>query len=98
MADEAGQASAAARIEVALVFAGTVGLVLLYALRGATYDVVPRGESAMVVWWVLGLAFASGRLPRARASWSARVAVAGFALVAGWTLLAFGWTASDERT
>ena len=87
-----------ARIETALVFVVTAAVVVVYAVRGGTYDVVPRGESAMVLWWALALGFAAGRLPRAGVAWPSRVALAGFALLAGWTVLAFGWTDSDART
>jgi tetratricopeptide (TPR) repeat protein len=98
MANDERERGAPTRVEAVLAFAVTAAVVVLYALRGATYDVVPRGESAIVLWWALALGFASGRLPRARLSWPARAVMAGFALLVGWTVLAFNWTDSDERT
>src|SRR5438132_1222424 len=82
----------------ALAFAGAFGLVLAYALRGGAYDLVVRQEYGIVLWWILGLGFACGLLPRtmpARLSW----VLPGILLAyAAWTALSLGWTESSERT
>lgn len=78
--------------------AAAAGLVLLYALRNGTYDLVTRGELGVLIWLVLGVGWLSGVLPRekpARALWPV---VAGFALLAMWTTICLRWTSSDERT
>ena len=98
MADDEAERDAPGRAEAGLAFLATAAVVLIYSLRGASYDVVVRGEAGMLIWWALAAGFASGRLPRARLPWPSRTAMAGFALLAGWALLAFGWTDSDERT
>ena len=41
-----------------LAFAGTFGLVLLYALRGGSYDIVVFEEYGLVIWWLLAIGVA----------------------------------------
>jgi O-antigen ligase len=81
-----------------LAFVAGVAVVLIYALRGGTYDVVARHEAGIAIWWVLAIGFAAGVLPRARLPRLGLVVAAGFAALAGWTLLALTWTESDEKT
>ena len=52
-------------IAPAVAFLATAGLVVAYALRGGSYDIVVRQEMGLAIWWVLGLGFAFGVLPRA---------------------------------
>ncbi len=42
-----------------------LGVVLLYALRGGSYDLVVRQENGLVVWWILAVGVAIGLFPRA---------------------------------
>src|SRR5207248_2836250 len=49
-------------------------------------------------WWVLGLGFALGLLPRARLGRSQLVALVVIGLLAVWTALSLIWTPSSERT
>lgn len=86
------------RAERGLVFALCAGAVLLYALRGGTYDLVLRGEAAVVVWWTVALGFATGLLPRARPARILALPAAGLGGLVVWTALSHGWTESDERT
>jgi len=81
-----------------LAFGSAFALVLLYALRRGSYDVVPRQEQAIVVLWILVLGLALGILPRRRPSWLALLPLAGFGLLALLTALALTATSSDERT
>jgi hypothetical protein len=81
---------------VAATLFGT-GLVAV-ALRGGSYDVTPRVEASIVVWWVLGLGCAFGLLPTRRMTAAQRVAVAALLGIAAWTMLGLVWTSSAERT
>jgi tetratricopeptide (TPR) repeat protein len=71
---------------------------LYYGLRGGSYDIVPRQEEAMVVWWILGITYALGLLPRAKPPRGALVPLAALALLALWTAIGLGFTESGERT
>lgn len=88
----------ASRTERAAVFTLLSSALLVYALRGGTYDLVARGEAATVIWWVLLVGFALGVLPRSRPSVSGRIMILGFVLLSAWTAASFVWTESDERT
>ena len=83
----------------ALVFAGGVALVLLYALRGGgSYDIVAYEENGLVIWWLLAVGIALGLLPRARPSRGALVLLAALLGYAAWTALSLTWTDSKELT
>src|SRR5256885_8037685 len=82
----------------ALAFVVPAALVVYYALRGGSYDIVVRQQEALAVWWVLGLGFAFGLLPRARPPRGVLVPLATIALLVLWTAISLGWTRSDERT
>src|SRR4051794_8544916 len=71
---------------------------LVAALRGGSYAVIPRTQGAIAIWWVIGVAIAFGLLPRYRWSRAVRVAVAGLLGLAAWTALGLLWTDSAERT
>jgi hypothetical protein len=73
-------------------------VLVYYGLRGGSYDIVPRQQEALAVWWVLGLGFAFGLLPRARPPRGVLVPLAAIALLVLWTAISLGWTQSDERT
>src|SRR4051794_35805306 len=81
---------------VAFVLGATVPI--YYALRGGSYDPVVRQEEAIVLWLILGLAFAFGLLPRSNPGRTALVPLLGLGLLAAWTALSLTWTQSDERT
>jgi hypothetical protein len=76
----------------------TATILLYYALRGGSYDIAIRQEEAIVIWWVLGLGFAFGVLPRARPPRSVLVPFAAILLLALWTALSLTSTQSGERT
>lgn len=84
--------------ETSLVALGTAALTVLYCLRNGTYDVVVRGELALLIWTILGLGWATGILPRAKPDRSLWPAVVGFLALAIWTTTSLKWTESDERT
>jgi hypothetical protein len=82
-----------------LAFAGGVGLVLVYALRGSgSYDTVVFGEHGLVVWWVLAIGIALGLLPRARPSRELLVLLGALLGYAAWTALSLSWSQSSELT
>ena len=81
-----------------LAFGLSAALVATLALRGGTYDIVARQEAAIAVWWVLGLGFALGLLPRARPHPAVLLPLGALAALGAWTFLSLGWTDSDERT
>lgn len=86
------------RISQIAAFIGTFAVIFYYALRGGSYDVVVRQEEAIAVWWVVGLGWASGVLPRyqrPRGGLLPLVALAGLII---WTALGLEWTSSDSRT
>jgi hypothetical protein len=87
-----------ARMERAIVFVASATLILVYALRGGTYDLVLRQEAGVVVWWALTIGIATGLLPRGRPVRALAVPAGGLALFVLWTGLAHGWSESDERT
>src|SRR5829696_5502795 len=82
----------------AAAFALAAGVVLYYALRAGSYDIVVRQADALVVWLILGLGFALGLLPRARLPRLWLVPFAAFVLLAFWTALSLTWSDSAERT
>jgi hypothetical protein len=76
----------------------TAGVMLLYITRGGgSFDVVPRQEVSIGLWWILAIGFAAGVLPRARPE-LALVPIAALLMLASWTALSLIWTQSDERT
>jgi hypothetical protein len=79
-------------------FLVTASLLVYYALRGGSYDIVPRQEEAIVLWWLLAIGFATGLLPRFKPPRSAFVPIVAIALLAVWTAISLGWTQSDELT
>jgi O-antigen ligase len=84
---------------VPVVLSGLLAAGLLVAaLRGDSYDVIPRSEAFMSIWWAVGLAVAFGLLPRHRWSLPARLAFGGLLALAAWTAIGLIWTGSAERT
>ena len=81
-----------------MAFALPAILLLYYALRGGSYDIVPLQEEALAIWWVLGLGWAFGLLPRAKPTRGVLVPFVAIVLLAIWTAISLSWTASDERT
>lgn len=74
------------------------GAVAMLALRGGTYDVVARQEAAILVWWVLGLGFGLGLLPRSRPHPVVLLPLLALVALGVWTFASLSWTDSDERT
>ena len=74
------------------MFAASTAVLVLYALRGGSFDVVPRSELGIAAWWAVALGWAFGVLPRARLERVAALPVAGLVLLAGWTALSLRWT------
>lgn len=93
-----GQTQPAGRVEHTLVFVVAAAAVVAYALPGGAYDDVVRGQFAVGLWWLLGVAAVCGLVPRVRmgaAWWTVAGLGVAFLLL---TLIAFTSTASDERT
>jgi len=86
------------RIRQAAAFTIPVAVLLYYALRAGSYDIVVRQAEAVLVWLVLGLGFALGLLPRARLPRLWLIPFAAFVLLAVWTALSLTWSDSAERT
>jgi hypothetical protein len=81
-----------------VAFAIPASLLVYYGLRGGSYDVVPRQEEALAIWWILGLAFAFGLLPRSRPPRGVLVPLVALLLLSVWTVISLTWTQSDELT
>jgi hypothetical protein len=86
------------RAQRTLAFGGALAIVLVYALRGGSYDVVVFQEHGLVVWWVLAIALALGLLPRARPPVAALVLLGALVAYALWIGLSLIWTQSSERS
>jgi O-Antigen ligase len=71
--------------------------VLALALNGGGYDIVVRQEAALACWWLLGLGFLFGYLPRAGVTREARLPLFAVAALAAWMAVSLAWTDSDER-
>jgi O-antigen ligase len=89
---------AGSRHEPAIAFVVAAGLLVLYAMRKGTYQLVDRGQLGVLIWWILALGIAVGWLPRGRLPRAAALPLAGFAALVGWTALSLSWSDSDERT
>ena len=86
------------RLPRVTAFVAFAGLVIAYALPGGAYDVVVRQEYGIVIWWLVGLGFVTGVLPRNLPGRFGLLFVLALAAYAGWTALSLGWTQSAERT
>src|SRR5437764_1367648 len=91
-------ATARPSLAAALTFLATAGLLVAYALRGGSYDIVVRQEMALGIWWLLGLGFALGVLPRAPVPRVRLLGVATLLALAVWVAIGLGWTESAERS
>ncbi len=81
----------------AATFLGAAGIILYLALRGGAYDVVVGQEASLVCWSLLALGFLFGILPRAEAPRAIRLPLIAASVLALWTAVSVGWTASDAR-
>src|SRR3954454_4858756 len=81
-----------------LAFIGTYAVLLYYALRGGSYDLVVRQEEAIVVWWAVGLGWSVRVLPRFRRRRRSLLPLLALAGLVVWTALSLSWTGSDSRT
>src|SRR3954454_5119566 len=82
----------------ALAFACPAALIMYYALRGGSYDIVIRQEEGLVLWWAIALGSLAGLFPARRPPRLAWVGLGALALFGLWTALSLRWTESDERT
>ena len=82
----------------AVAFVVAAGIVLLYAFRGGSYDVVVRQEVGLGIWWVLALGFALGVLPRSPSPLFRLLPLAAIAALGLWIAIGLAWTESAERT
>jgi hypothetical protein len=96
-ADGGGWRSPAA-LENAFAFIGAFALILIYALRGGSYDIVAYEEYGLVIWALLALGVAFGLLPRTRPGRPALVLCGALLAYAGWTAISLSWSQSSERT
>lgn len=81
-----------------ITYIGASALVLYYALRGGSYDIVPRQEEALVLSWGLAFGLAFGIFALRRPTLPQGLTFAGFLLLAVLAVVALSWTESDERT
>src|SRR4051794_29693227 len=82
-----------------VVLAGLLGAALLItAVRGGSYDAVPRTEGFFMVWWVLLLSTALGLLPRYWPAPAILLVAAALVGLAAWTAMSLLWSDSAERT
>jgi hypothetical protein len=82
----------------ALAFAIAAALVVVYALRGGSYDNVVFEEHGLVIWWVLAIGFALGVLPRTRPARPVLAVLAALLAYSLWTALSLTWSESSELT
>ncbi len=73
------------------------GVVLGLAIDGGGYDVVVRQEAALACWWLLGLGFLFGYLPRFGPPASVRLPLIAATGLVAWMAISLAWTDSDER-
>jgi O-Antigen ligase len=86
------------RLASFLAFGFAFGLVVLYAMRGGSYDVIVRQEYGLVIWWLIAVGVGLGLLPRSRPHPVVLVLLATLLAYAGWTALSLLWTESSEQT
>lgn len=72
-------------------------VILLLAFSGGGYDPIVRGQTGIVVWWMVlvGAALGSVAIRGGRVAW---IGVALLTAFLGWSALALTWTESTERT
>ena len=73
-------------------------LPLVLAFHGGGYDVVPRGEAGVAVWWIVLLGALTGLLSPTGCGRLAWAAVGALVAFGAWTLLGVTWSLSPERT
>lgn len=72
---------------------------LVLALKSGGYDLVPRSQIGIVVWWIVLLGVAAGVLPAIRVTRSGWIVLAVMTGLVAWTgLAALTWTQSTERS
>ncbi len=86
------------RVQQTLAFLLPAALLVYYALKGGSYDIVVRQEEALGVWWFLGLGWLFGLFPRTQIPRLGLVTLGACALLAIWMAVGLSWTDSDERT
>jgi len=82
----------------AIAFTAAFGLVLAYALRGGSYDIVAFEEYGLLIWWLLAVGIALGVLPRVRPARAVLLLCGAMLAYAAWTALSLIWTQSSELT
>lgn len=81
-----------------MVTIATALVVLVYALRGGSFDIVARHQAALALWGALLLAFGVGVAVRRSGPRALLIPAAALLLLTGWTALSLLWTSSAERT
>jgi O-antigen ligase len=83
----------------AALLAALLGLGLLVAaLAGGTYALIPRSEWFVVISWSLTLGLSFGLFPRARLNRAMFLAVLCWIVLVAWVAVGLTWTESGERT
>ena len=78
---------------------GVPALLLLYlGLNNGGYDVIPRSQAGIIVWWVVIVLTTVGALPVAGGTRAGRVLFVLLTAFAAWTALSLSWTDSAEQT
>src|SRR3954454_23871959 len=74
-------------------------LLLLYlGLNNGGYDVIPRSQAGIVVWWTVLVLTAIGAMPVAGGTRAGGALFVLLTAVAAWTALSLSWTQSAEQT
>jgi hypothetical protein len=81
-----------------IAFLLSAAVILVYGLRGGSYDLVIYETNGLVIWWVLSIGVALGLLPRFRPAPATLMFLGALAAYAGWIALSLLWTDSSERT
>lgn len=80
-------------------FAVPLVLIIYLALESGGYELTPKSQAGIVIWWAVLIGVVAGILPVARISRAGWVGLALLAALTLWTALAaFTWTQSTERS
>ena len=83
----------------AALLAALLGLGLLVAaVAGGTYGLIPRSEWFLLIFWSLTLGLSLGFFPRARLTRTLSFVLLGWIALVLWVAVGLAWTESAERT
>jgi O-Antigen ligase len=75
-----------------------VALIVYLGLKNGGYDPIPRGDTGVLVWWIVLIGLVVGALPGIRLRSVPGALIVLLAAFGAWTALSLIWSQSDERT